>query len=126
MNVEPTPGSVSASTWLTLLLGGACAALALVWGGGRSGASLAAGCLLAAGNLWALGRVVRALLQEGSSKGIWVLVGMGKVGLSFVVLYALMRSGFAEVMSLTLGLATLPVGIVVAQLLPSGLRRGSS
>ncbi len=103
------------SLWSVVGLGAAFTLAALVVAGRRAGVSVAAGAGLGAVNLWALGRIVRGLLEPGGAVGLWTAVGVLKLGLLFGVLYVLIRSAITDILPLALGLGTLPLGIVIAQ-----------
>jgi hypothetical protein len=118
--------TLRSTLWSILGLGTAIALGACGFWGIRAGASAAAGAGLGALNLWALGRIVRGLLQPGGAVAAWIVVGVFKLGLVVGALYVLIRSGFADILPLALGLATLPLGIVVAQIVPSRPLRGST
>jgi hypothetical protein len=114
------------SLWSILGLGAAFALVALGAAGTRASLSVAAGAGLGAVNLWALGRIVRGLLAPGGPVGSWVALGVIKLGLVLGALYVLIRNGFADILPLALGLATLPLGIVIAQIVSTRLLRGPS
>lgn len=84
--------------------------LSALWG-------TALGAILAVSNLWALGRLVRLYLYNG--KATWALVGALKMVALLGIVYGLLRGGVVDVLELLLGYASLPVGIVVAQLRPA-------
>jgi hypothetical protein len=100
------------------------------WG---AGLSAAVGAALAAGNLWALARVVAALLPsdrpgaEAQSRGGWALAaGLKMFGLVAVV-WLLMRRGFVSPLPMLVGFGALPIGIAIGSLVsdrsaPSGDR----
>jgi hypothetical protein len=114
------------SLWSILGLGIAFALAALVAADTRASLSIAAGAALGAANLWALGRIVRGVLAPGGAVGSWVALGILKLGLVLGALYVLIRNGFADILPLALGLATLPLGIVIAQIVSTRPLRGPS
>jgi hypothetical protein len=114
------------SQWSILGLGTVFALVALSTAGTRASLSVAVGAGLGAANLWALGRIVRGMLAPGGAVGSWVALAVLKLGLVFGALYVLIRSGFADILPLALGLATLPLGIVIAQIVSTRLLRGPS
>jgi hypothetical protein len=75
---------------------------------------VALGSLLAAFNLWALGRIVRAFMN-GAGLPWMVLGGLKLVGLLAVVGLVL-KLQLTGVIPLVIGYAALPIGIVFAQL----------
>jgi hypothetical protein len=121
-----TEGAVRTGVWSILAIGAALGLGALVLSGWRAALSLAAGAGLGAGNLWALGRIVCGLLEPNRAKGPWIVVGVTKWVGVLGILYMLIRTGFADLLPLALGLATLPLGIVLAQLVSPRRPRGPS
>ena len=116
--------TVRVSLWSILGLGAGFALVALAAAGTRASLSVAAGAGLGAANLWVLGRIVRGMLVPGGAVGPWVALGILKLGAVLGALYVLIRSGFADILPLALGLATLPLGIVIAQIVSTRLLRG--
>jgi hypothetical protein len=112
------------SLWSILGLAAVFASVALFGAGSKASLSVAVGAGLGAADLWALGRIVRGMLVPGGAVGAWVALGMLKLGVVFGALYVLIRSGFADILPLALGLATLPLGIVIAQIVSTRLLRG--
>jgi hypothetical protein len=95
---------------------------ALAFAGGAAAISVACGGALAAGNLWALARVVAALLPdsrraaEAQSRGAWgVLAALKMVGL-IAVAWLLMRRGIASPLPMLIGFGALPIGIAIGSL----------
>jgi hypothetical protein len=95
---------------------------ALVFGGASSALSVGIGAGLALGNLWALARIVVALLPDGSGRtpsaglGGWALLGMLKmVGLLGAV-WLLMRHRVVSPLPLVIGFGALPIGIAIGAL----------
>jgi len=95
---------------------------ALAFAGGGAAVSVACGGALAAGNLWALARVVAALLPdsrrtaEAQSRGAWsVLAAVKMVGL-IAVAWLLMRRGIAAPLPMVIGFGALPIGIAIGSL----------
>lgn len=106
-------------------VGAAMALGTLALAGARAATSVALGGAVAAGNLWALARIVGAVLPSSPGHGpspapprraAWALVAgpkmLGLVGLVGL----LMRHGGVEPLPLLLGLGALPVGIVIGAL----------
>jgi hypothetical protein len=118
--------ALQAGLWSILAIGAALGLGALALSGWRAALSLAAGAGLGAGDLWALGRIVRGLLEPNGAKGPWIVVGVTKWLGVLGILYLLIRSGFADILPLALGLGTLPLGILMAQLVSPRPSRGSS
>ena len=108
-----------AALWATALTG---AALTLAspfmlgpFGLGHGGAiGVALGSGIAAFNLWALGRIVRAFMNGAGLP--WVLLGALKLVGLLVVVAGVLKLGITTVIPLAVGYGALPVGIVFAQL----------
>lgn len=100
------------------------AGIILAWAGWRAAISVAAGASLGASSLWALGRIARGLVDPSSPKAAWIAAGVAKLIVELGALYLLIESGFADILPLALGLTTLPLGIVIAQMLSSRHSRG--
>jgi len=83
--------------------------------GGVIGVALGAG--IAAFNLWALGRIVRAFMNGAGLP--WVLLGAFKLVGLLLVVGVVLKLGITTVIPLALGYCALPVGIVLAQLSPA-------
>ena len=98
-----------------IVLTGAALTLASPFVLGRGGiVGVALGSAIAAFNLWALGRIVRAFMNGAGLP--WVLLAALKlVGLLVLVAVGL-QLGITTVIPLAIGYAALPVGIVFAQL----------
>ncbi len=103
-------------SWSILAMGAAMSLGALLFAGWRAGYSVALGAGFGAGNLWALGRIVGGLVDPNRPKAPWIVLGVLKWSGVLGLLYVLIRTGFADILPLALGLATLPLGILVAQL----------
>lgn len=110
-------GVVQASLRSTLMVGAVFALATLVFGGKIAALSVGLGSVLVAADLWAIGRIVSALVSKSECRARWVLVGLAKVALVVGVLYLVIRSGLADALPLSLGLLSLPLGIVIAQFL---------
>jgi hypothetical protein len=100
--------------------------------------SVAVGAGLATGNLWALARIVAALLPDGENAepknagpkntgpkntGPWVLVGLLKMFGLIAVVWLLMRQGLVSVLPMVVGFGALPIGIAIGALVSD---RGAS
>ena len=103
-----------AALWATAL-SGAALTLASPFVFGRSGAiGVALGSGIAAFNLWALGRIVRAFMNGAGLP--WLLLGALKLVGLLVVVAGVLKLGLTTVIPLAVGYGALPVGIVFAQL----------
>jgi len=95
---------------------------ALAFAGGRPALSVACGGALATGNLWALARVVAALLPdtrrtaEAQSRGAWSLLAAVKMVGLVAVAWLLMRRGIASPVPMLIGFGALPIGIAIGSL----------
>ena len=90
--------------------------------------SVAVGALLAAGNLWVMGRIVTALLPEDvpgtptssqappSSRAAWSLVAMLKMLALLSVVWLLMRHALVGPLPMLIGLLSLPFGTAIGSL----------
>jgi hypothetical protein len=103
---------------------GFCVAALLVFGL-RVTASVAIGGAIAVLNLWAVARVIGALLPSGptagtaaeaQSRGGWVLVALLKMLGLVAVVWLLMRHGVASPLPMVVGFGSLPIGIVIGSL----------
>jgi hypothetical protein len=102
----------------------ALAALALF--GLSAAASVAVGAGLATVNLWALARIVAALLPDeaggptgttGASGAVaWALLGIVKMFALFAVVWLLMRHGVVSALPMLVGFGALPIGIAIGSL----------
>jgi ATP synthase I chain len=108
---------------LTVGMTGAVGGLgALVVAGPTVAFSVAVGGALATLNLWALARIIAALLPvddraaRAQSRVGWALVGMIKMVALVAVVWLLMRHGVVAVLPMALGLGALPIGIAIGSL----------
>lgn len=109
-----------AALW-AILLTGAVATLAAPFVLGRGGViGVALGSAIAAFNLWALGRIVRAFMNGAGLP--WVLLGGLKLVGLLAVIAIVLKLGLTTAIPLAIGYATLPLGIVFAQLSIAGAR----
>ena len=102
--------------------GGAFSATALLFFGLATALSVAVGAAIAVGNLWALARIISALLPsaaEGAraqSRGGWALLaGLKMFGLVGGV-WLLMRHGMVSPLPMLAGFGALPIGIAIGSL----------
>lgn len=77
----------------------------------------AAGALLGLGNLYTLARAVSALLEGRSAS--WGFVVLVKFVALFGIAYLLLAQGNVSVLGFSFGLGALPLGIVIATVLPA-------
>jgi hypothetical protein len=89
-----------------------------------AGFSTAVGAALAVGNLWALARIVQALLPDGESEGAapggsgagWAILGVVKMFGLFAVVWFLMHQGVVSALPMLVGFGALPIGIAIGSL----------
>lgn len=102
--------------------GAALAAAGALLAGAWTGVSIAAGGALAAANLWALSRIVVALLPdhaagaEAQSRAAWALVAMLKLGALLAGVWLLLRGSLVSPLPMLIGLTALPIGIAIGAL----------
>lgn len=91
-----------------------------------TGVGVLTGGVIAVGNLWAIRRIVTALLSQSRKKrGLWGLAAVFKfVGLLLVVA-VLLRYDVVGLIPLLVGYAALPVGIAIAGLVASRVAKES-
>ena len=115
--------------------------------GAAPAASVGMGAALAAANLWALARVVTALLPGGAPRpegraggpsedaaggdakpasgvGVWTLLALLKMGGLFVLVWLLMRYSLVSPIPMLAGFASLPLGIAIGSLVSDRKLRG--
>jgi hypothetical protein len=107
------------------VVGVALTAGALVVFGPGTAASVAAGAGLATGNLWALARIISALLpstsegarrQSEEGRGGWAVVAILKMFGLVAVVWLLMRHGVVSPLPMVVGFGALPIGIAIGAL----------
>jgi hypothetical protein len=90
--------------------------------GARDGLSVAVGASLATANLWALARVVGALLPDDDraaarqGRGAWSLLALSKTAGLLVVAWLLLRYRVTSPLPMLVGFASLPIGIAIGSL----------
>lgn len=112
----------------SLVAVGLCGALLSIGGlvshGPFAAFSVAAGAAIAAVNLWALARIVAALLPTGSkpaahlpgSAASWSLLAALKMGGLFLVVWLLLRYSLVSPLPMLIGFGALPIGIAIGSL----------
>ena len=106
--------SLRAALW-AVALSGAVLTLASPFVLGKSGVlGVALGALVATANLWALARVVRALMNGAGLP--WVLLGGAKLFVLLALGAVILKLELAGLLPLAIGYGALPIGIVVSQL----------
>jgi hypothetical protein len=120
--MKPMDPRMRACLLSTAGAGGVLAIAALAFFGLRTGLSVAAGGALATGNLWALARIIGALLPSGGaeartqSRAAWSLVAALKMLALFAVVWLLMSGGLVAPLQLVVGFGALPIGIAIGSL----------
>ena len=103
-----------AALW-AIALSGAALTLASPFVLGRDGVvGVALGSVIAAFNLWSLGRIVRAFMNGAGLP--WVLLAALKLFGLLAVVAVVLKLGITTVIPLAVGYGALPLGIVFAQL----------
>ena len=106
--------SLRAALWAVALTG-AVLTLGAPFVLGKEGVlGVALGSLIAALNLWALGRVVRALMNGAGLP--WVLLGGAKLFALLALVALILKLEIAGLIPLAIGYGALPIGIVLSQL----------
>ena len=106
--------SLRAALW-AVALSGAVLTLAAPFLLGKGGVvGVALGSLIAALNLWALTRVVRALMNGAGLP--WVLLGGAKLVALLALVALILKLEIAGLIPLAIGYGALPIGIVFSQL----------
>jgi hypothetical protein len=119
---SPLDGRLRASIAAVALTAAAFTVGALAFASVAAAVSVALGGALAAGNLWALARVVAALLPdsrptaEAQSRGAWSLLAALKMVGLIAVAWLLMRRGIASPLPMLIGFGALPIGIAIGSL----------
>lgn len=109
------------------IVGGLFAVGGVLVGDLRTCASVFTGALIGFLNLWALGRIVRAVTREpeagtdaengpSTSVGVWSLLALLKIVFLFGGTYLLMARGQLSPLPLVVGYGALPFGIMCATL----------
>jgi len=110
--------------WRVAALGALTAIVCLPIYGLRFAGSVAVGAALSVGNLWLIARGVSASFSSGASSG-WAGAFVLKFSVVIAGLYLLFDSGLVQGVPLLIGLAALPVGILISQISSAGsLREG--
>jgi hypothetical protein len=111
-----------ASLVAVAVAGAALALAALPLFGISAAFSVAVGSALATGNLWALARIIAALLPtDGESArqkntAAWALLGVLKMLGLIAVVWGLMDHGIVSPLPMLVGFAALPIGIAIGSL----------
>jgi hypothetical protein len=124
--LPPLDARMRTSLVAVAISGAAISAVGAGLFGLRAGASAAAGAAMAAGNLWALARVVVALLpQEGAAadgssghahKGAWTVVALVKTAGLLVAAWLVLSYRVAAPLPMLVGFVALPIGIAIGAL----------
>ncbi|MGA7123840.1 MAG: ATP synthase subunit I [Polyangiaceae bacterium] len=109
---------------IVLVCGAALSVGGLVSRGPSAAVSVGVGAAVAATNLWALARIVTALLPSGSKSGArvpssaaaWSLLAALKMFGLFVVVWMLLRYAVVSPLPMLVGFGALPIGIAIGSL----------
>lgn len=107
--------SLARTLWAVAIVGATATVVAAVVAGPRATLGVGLGAAIALGNLWVVGRMVRGFMT-GTATAPWGFVAAVKFSLLVVLLWALLRSGFVDLLPLVMGYGALPLGIFAAQL----------
>jgi hypothetical protein len=134
LDKSPSPRRLDARMRTSLTSVAACGAVSVLtaaaFAGTPSALSVAIGAGLATANLWALARIIAALLPDEQSaggpqsRGAWAVLAMVKMSGLVAVAWLLMRHGLAAPMPMVEGYMSLPMGIAIGALVSD--RRGLS
>jgi len=111
-----------AHLWAVGLSGAALTLGAAAFAGAAAVGSVAVGAALAAGNLWALARIVGALLPtdargaKAQSRAAWGLLALLKTGAALAVVWLLVRHRVVLPVPMVVGFLALPIGIAIGSL----------
>jgi ATP synthase I chain len=104
------------------IVGAALSAAALAFFGPAAALSVTMGGGIAAANLWALARIVAALLPaepeaaQAQSRGGWALLAALKMFGLVAAVWLLMRHGVVSALPMLVGFGALPIGIAIGSL----------
>jgi hypothetical protein len=119
---RPLDGRMRTSIAAVALVGVGFALVALLVFGISTGFSVALGAAIATGNLWALARIIAALLPDDAqsarsqSKAAWALLAVLKMFGLVVAMWLLMRHGVVSPLPMMVGFGSLPIGIAIGSL----------
>ncbi len=100
------------------IFGGLFAAVAATVFSARAGLSCGIGAAIAASNLYALAKIIGALVTPGASRSAvgWVFALLMKMAILFGGIWLLLTWGVVTVVPLVVGYMTLPLGIAIGSL----------
>jgi hypothetical protein len=133
MSIEQAPTSTEVRTsapLIAVVIFGALFSIgAYFFAGARASLSVAVGAAIAAGNLYALTRIVRAFTSspdaatsEATSSargGLWAVFAVAKMLVLFGGIWILMMKHMVDPLPLAVGFGALPIGIALASLTPN-------
>ncbi len=104
--------------WSVAAFGAFFAAVAATVFSPRAGLSCAIGAAIAASNLYALAKIIGALVTPGASRRVvgWVFALLMKMAILFGGIWLLLMWGVVTVVPLVAGYMTLPLGITIGSL----------
>jgi hypothetical protein len=103
-------------------VGMAFSLMALVIFGATTAFSVAVGSVIATANLWALARIIRALMPDDAkiarsqNKAAWGIVAIVKMLGLVAGVWLLMRHGIVSPLAAMVGFGALPIGIAIGSL----------
>jgi hypothetical protein len=108
---DESNGGIKPALLTVAIAGGALTLGALGFYGLRPGASVGLGALVAAGNLYALARIVDGVVARKSP--VWGALGFVKIAALLGLVGLLLARGFAQALPFCVGFAALPLGIAL-------------
>jgi len=117
-------GPIAGAIWAVLLVGVVASVAGGITAGPRVLLGVALGAAIAAANLWAVSRIVRAFTTPGEPRLPWALIASAKFSVLFGAVIALVSLGVTDLISLLIGYGALPIGIVASQLRTTPAVRG--
>jgi ATP synthase I subunit len=121
---SPLDARLRTTIVIVLVCGAALSMGGLVSRGSSAAVSVGVGAAVAATNLWALARIVTALLPSGSKSGAhvpssaaaWSLLAALKMFGLFVLVWMLLRYAVVTPLPMLVGFGALPIGIAIGSL----------
>src|SRR5262245_34288976 len=119
-------GTIAAAIWAVLAVGVVASVVAGIAAGPRALIGVSAGAAIAAINLWAVSRIIRAFASPGEPRLPWALIAIAKFSALFGAVIGLVSLGVTDLISLLIGYGALPIGIVASQFRSTPAIRGES
>ncbi len=97
-----------------LVIGAVAVLVALALADASTALGVGVGATAAFGNLWLIGRIVRAFVSD-AARLPWALIALLKFTVLYAGLYLLVKHEVVAIMPLAIGWGALPLGIVAGQ-----------